>query len=223
MKIVIPYRDKGGPELKYCLRGIEKYVVDPEVAVVGDEPAGLRGIRWMAFNERSQPCFKAANIFDKIMWTQEREFLFFNDDHFLLHPFAPDTFHYSGTIKTALKSCRSSYRRTLQNTLDAFGDIKNFDTHCPIFYKREGLEAVQALNLNWNKPGGFCIKSIYCHLAGIDGTEYPDLKIRDVLPSAHTRQLIENREYFSTSDRAIDYNMINVLEEIYPSKSKYEL
>lgn len=220
MKIVIPYKEAGTPDLKYCLRGIETYIKDPEITIIGTRPFWIKNINYVPFIDNPEPKFKARNIYSKIM-TVADDFLFFNDDHFLLKPFSESTYHYSGTIKQRLDITpfTYSYRKTLQNTFDQFGDIKNFDTHCPIFYKPEILKKI---NVDWNKSGGFCIKSIYCHIAGIKGTEYPDLKIKDHLPEYHIKKLIENRSYFSTGNYAMNEEMIQVLEELYPYKSHFE-
>lgn len=151
------------------------------------------------------------------------DFLFFNDDHFLLTPFSPDTYHYSGTLLSELQQRRNlsdSYRKTIQNTIDKFGDMKNFDTHCPIFYKREILNSIE---LDWTKAHGYCIKSVYGHLSGIEGTQYPDLKIREQLAEKEIKQLIKGRKYFSTGNYCFGRALINVLEEIFPEKSIYEL
>ncbi len=64
---------------------------------------------------------------------------------------------------------------------------------------------------------------MYCYLAGIEGTEYPDLKIRNCLDEEKIKELIAGREYFSTGNHAINRPMINILNSLYPEKSKYEI
>lgn len=221
MKIIIPYRDFGGSELKYCLRGIEKFVQEPEITIIGDLPKWIKNVTHIPFKDNPQNQFRSRNIYDKIMLV-DHDFLFFNDDHFLLEPFSADTYHYSGTLSSELnrRSLSGSYRKTIQNTLGLYGDLKNFDTHCPIFYRLEILDILQ--NLNWGRPQGYCIKSIYALLAGIEGTEYPDLKIRTPLLEKQIRQQIEGRQYFSTGNSSFNKAMINVLEGLFPAKSKYE-
>lgn len=221
MKLVIPYRDFRGSELKYCLRGIERYIPDPEITIIGDLPQWIRNVTHIPFKDNPQNQFRSRNIYDKIMLV-DYDFLFANDDHFLLQPFSADTFHYSGTLLSELQRphLSGSYRKTVQNTLSVFGDIKNFDTHCPIFYKAEFLKQI---NVDWTRPQGYCIKSVYAHLAGIEGTEYPDLKIRTPLPEKQIKKLIEGRPYFSTGNYCFGKPMVNVLEEIFPEKSIYEL
>lgn len=220
MKLVIPYRDFKTPELKYCLRGIEKYIDDPEITIIGDKPAWIKNVSHIPFKDNVQNGFRSRNIYQKIMLANF-DFLFFNDDHFLLEPFSPDTYHYSGTIKgELLNRTENSYLRTLKNTFDLYGDIKNFDTHCPIFYRREVLEKI---DLNWKVNQGYCIKSIYAMHACIEGTEYPDLKIKTNLIEAEIRKLIAGRPYFSTGNYCINKDMVIVWESLYCSKSNFEL
>lgn len=216
MKIIIPYKDFRGTELRYCLRGIEKFISDPEITIIGDRPQWLKNVVHIPFKDNPFIKFKSRNIYEKIKGYDN--FLFFNDDYFLLAPFGEETYHYSGTIKQEMSQpyMRDTYRRTLQNTFDKFGDIKNFDTHCPIFYKHLNLD------LDWNQPWGYCIKSIYAMHACIEGTEYPDLKIRSLVYEEPLRKLLEGRPYFSTSNTAMTKPTITVLNELYPEKSKYE-
>lgn len=217
MQIVIPYIDFNGPELRYCLRGISKFIDNPDVTIIGGKPNWYKG-NHIYFKDDLQNQFRSRNIYDKIMLATS-DFLFFNDDHFLLEPFDPDTYYCSGTMETELaRRPSTSYQRTLQNTYKAFGNIKNFDTHCPIFYKREILEKIK---VDWTKPHGYCIKSVYAHLAGIEGTEYEDLKIRHPASYEALKNQIKGRKWFSIDD-IMDKAMVKVLEEIYPEKSCYE-
>lgn len=213
MRIIIPYRDFRGPELKYCLRGIEKYIEDPEITIIGDKPHWLKNVAHIPFNDHPLLKYKSRNIYEKIKG--HTDFLFFNDDHFLLKPWE-NKYHYSGMISEEMgRTFGGAYLNTLQNTLDEFGDIKNFDTHCPIFYKKVEID------VDWQQSWGYCIKSIYCRLNGIEGEYYPDLKIRRLIYEKELRELIKDRPYFSTGD-VLDKPVINVLNELYPEKSKYE-
>ncbi len=217
MKIIIPYRDFNGPELRYCLRGIEKFIDNPEITIIGDKPYWIRNVTHIPFKDNPLFKYKSRNIYEKIKGHEN--FLFMNDDHFLLKRWE-NKYHYSGTIKGQFNNVvGGAYKQTLQNTLDVYGDIKNFDTHCPIYYKELYID--ERSSVDWNKGGGYCIKSIYCHLNGIEGEEYPDLKIRRLTYEKELRELIKDRPYFSTGD-ILDKPVITVLNELYPYKSKYE-
>jgi len=220
MKCVIPYKENGGKELKYCLRGIEKFVEDPEIIIIGSEPAWIKNVKIIFFPDGKALRFKEWNIFRKICQVKE-DFLFFNDDHFLLQPFDKSTYHFSGKLSKRLKDYGTNeYWKTIQNTINVIGDADNYFRHAPIFIKREILEKIK--ELDWNAWFGYCVKSLYCHYAGIQGTEYPDLKIASKLSISHIREATNGREYFSTGNFVINTDMITFLEETYPDKSKFE-
>lgn len=220
MKIVIPYREFGGQELKYCLRGIEKYIDDPEITIIGDLPKWIKNVIHIPYKDNKELRWKERNIFSKIMLV-DHDFLFFNDDHYLLAPFDESTYHYSGMLNDTRISLNNSFSRTLFNTIEIFGNIPNYFRHCPMFCKIDILRRIE--KLNWNKEWGYCIKSIYCYLAQIEGTEYPDMKIRSYLTEQTIKNMISGRPYFSTGNHSMNGQMIKVLNELYSNKSKFEI
>lgn len=217
MKVTIPYKQVHTPELKYCLRGIEKFIDKPEVIIIGDLPHWIKNVTHIPYPNSRELRFKERNIYEKIMQVCD-DFLFFNDDHYLLQPYE-ENYHYSGTLSQTSKALSNSFSKTIQNTIDLLGDIKSYFRHNPMFIKNEILKTI---NVDWNKEWGYCIKSIYCHEAGIEGIEYPDLKIRICQGTNAIKKLIVGRPYFSTGNNSIDTAMINVLNELYPFKSVYE-
>lgn len=220
MWVVIPYKKSTGIELKYCLRGIEKFLPGASVLLIGEKPEWLTNVEHIPFESAKEMCFKEKNIFLKIL-EAKRDFLFFNDDHFLLQPFSKETYHYSGTLVKQMAEYGSNYNWiTLHNTIDIIGDADNYYRHGPIYCRYRILEALALFD--WDKPWGYCVKSLYCHYAGIKGTEYPDLKIRWPKPLHEIKLLTTGRQYFSTGNPAINEDMIAFLEETYPDKSHFE-
>jgi hypothetical protein len=209
--ILIPYI-YAGPELKYCLRSIEKYAPQ-EVTVIGDKPAF--DVKYIPY-KGEQFKFKERNIFEKTLLMKE-DFWLFNDDFFLLDPIGEN--HYSGLLSERIQGYRPSNncRITVQNTFDLFGEIPNYYRHGPMFIERDKLEKLTALD--WNKEWGYCLKSAYCYLNNIPGIDYPDMKIREPKTKAEILKLIEGREYFSTGDGVINNAMIEVLEHLYESSN----
>jgi hypothetical protein len=218
MKIAIPYKYMPGPELKYCLRGIEMFIDNPEVVIIGDKTPFK--VQHISFKDHPDIKFKERNVFQKLLLMKD-DFLLFNDDFFLLQPFQ-NKYHYSGTIQQQKESypITNNFRKILQNTLNLYGNIPNYFRHGPLFIEREKLEPLT--KLDWNVPWGYCSKSIYCHVNEIKGEDYPDLKIRVPMQNTQIVNLIKNRPYFSTGDCAVNGPMIKVLETLYPNKSKYE-
>jgi len=217
MKVFIPYKHTPGPELKYCLRGIEKFVDNPEVVIIGDKTPFK--VEHIPFKD-SDIQWKERNVFRKMLLMKE-DFMFFNDDFFLLKPL-DKIYRYTGTIlkQKEFYPITNNFRKILQNTFNLYGDIDNYFRHGPIFIERGKLETLT--KLDWNLLWGYCTKSIYCHLNNIQGAEYPDLKIRVPLTAEKIQSLIKDRLYFSTGDLAMAPGMIKVLESLYPDKSKFE-
>ena len=83
--------------------------------------------------------WKEQNIFFKLLLT-DFDFLFFNDDHYLLQPFSPETYHYSG--KLSQSQLRNSFSATINSTIDVFGDIPNYFRHAPIYVERKVLACI---------------------------------------------------------------------------------
>ncbi|HVZ97972.1 MAG TPA: hypothetical protein VG847_13915 [Chitinophagaceae bacterium] len=221
MLIAIPYKNFPGPELRYCLRSIEKFIDEPEILIIGDKPEWLQNVRHIPFQDNKELQFKERNIFQKLLLIKE-DFLFFNDDHFLLTHFDPSVYHYSGSLSGRIKSYlpANDVRKTVENTLKIFGDIDNYYRHGPIFCRYDII--VKLKTLDWNKPWGYCIKSAHCFLADIKGTQYSDLKIRQMCSFADIKKITEDREYFSTGDNAMGEGMKAFLEFTYPDKSRFE-
>lgn len=231
MDVVIPlanFTNNGQIELKYCLRSIEMYVSGVrKVFIVGQKPGFVQNIEWISAMDRPGVMHKERNIFQKIMAAVydkriSEDFFFFNDDHFLLRPFDA-SFDHKGFLSASVASVSPSnpYIHTLNNTLAFLGGGFDYDTHCPIvFNKKKFIDTVGSME--WFKPYGFGIKSIYCNLNGLGGEYYPDMKIMN--PNQFKNQIdsILTRKYFSTSDKAMTEGVIRKLESFYPKKSKYE-
>ena len=149
-------------------------------------------------------------------------FLFMNDDHFLLQDYeaVQFPFYYDGTLNTFLTV--TDYKHTVKNTLDYFNgaSVGNFDVHSPIVYHKEYFPWLS--KADWSIKWGYCIKSMYCDKNGIIGDRYPDLKINEAYSSEKIRELITGRGWFSIGDRAREGGLLKVLQELYPKKSIYE-
>lgn len=224
MLCVIPYKlpRDGGIELKYCLRGIEQFVPGAEIVLIGQKPDWLQNAEHIPFADADELCFKERNIFEKILQVK-RDFLFFNDDHFLLKPFSKDTYDFSGSLTERMNSYGSSnnqFWQTIYNTISIIGDGPNYFRHAPIFVKYKILKHFQLFD--WSIPWGYCVKSLYCHYAGIKGTDYPDLKLMLPMTYEQIKNITRSRDYFSSDNIGINQDMISFLEETYPHKSQFE-
>lgn len=238
MNVLIPL-GLGSPwdnnELRYCLRGIEKHLRGVgDVVIVGECPEWLTGVIHIPCKDRWEAHYRDFNIYNKIRVGIEsgllgEEFLFFNDDHFLLSDFDACSFPYyysqSLHIQENLLKNKSHYRNVLTNSLNLlvsrYRPVKHFDVHAPITYNSD-LFLQHVSSVDWRKPYGYAIKSLYCNLVGIEGEEYEDLKINEPLSVSDIYNTTHNRLYFSIGNKALNEHMKSVLAELYPAPSRYE-
>ncbi len=237
MNILIPL-GKGSTwennELRYCLRGIVKHLTGwNQIVIIGEKPSWLKPdyrLLHVSFPEKPSAINKEKNIHLKIMFAIEKRFvknnfLFMNDDHFLLHDFQAPLFpdYHKGRLSPAGLPDNSNYRKTILNTLKQLHskwipEPLHFDTHCPIIYNCETY--VKHLGgLSWPNFG-YCIKSMYGNLEGLKGEYYPDLKTG--VWYSGTNQELKDRLYFSTSAKSCNEHLKTYLEECYPVKAVWE-
>lgn len=218
-------------ELRYCLRSITKHLTGyADIFIVGEKPEWLTGCIHIPCPDYGDKTYhKERNIFEKIMAACKDErvtedFLFMNDDHFLLQDFEAGKFPYycHGWLNEFMTV--TDYKHTVRNTIEwNYGeDCPYFDIHCPIVYNKQNF-IHHMRNPDWSIRFGYCIKTMYGHLNIGKATEYPDLKINEVYSSDQIRKLITGRPWFSIGDKAREGGLLRVLNELYPHKSKYEI
>lgn len=172
-------------EIKMSLRSVEKHLTGyRNIYIVGENPSFLTGVTHIP---ASDP-FRASdhNIMHKISVackTPEisENFLFLNDDHFLMKPFEVDKFPYlySGDLGEYIKKRgNDEYGRRAQNTFNHLKaqnlPTKHFDIHTPILYNKEKFLTLVS-SLDWEKKQ-YIIKSLYANSLQIEGVETSDHK-----------------------------------------------
>lgn len=233
MDIVIPL-GKGSRcedlELKYCLRSIEKNFSNVgTVVIVGDKPAWrTKNIYYIRFEESNNNHHRAQNICQKILAACSvgitDNFLFMNDDHFILgqYDLYYFPFYHRGPFNlTRLRNHPSQLIQT-QNTINRFGSkMFDYDIHCPIIYNKERfINTFRGLKF---PEYGYCLKSYYMALNKRHSILTKDLKFIEPLRKEEILAQVEGRSWFSTGDAAmVRGEMIKALEQLYPQKSRYE-
>lgn len=215
-------------ELRYSLRGIEQHLSNyGEVFVIGERPSFLsNNIIHIPATDGDKTYNKERNIYTKIMAAcndprVSDDFLFMNDDHFLLSNYRADQFPYYFDGMLGDVSSVSDYRYTLHNTKSVLGvDVPCFDVHTPIVYNKRLFQLLSCYD--WSVKFGYCIKTAYCARAGVAGKPYQDLKIKDPLTTDQIKELIKGRDCFSVDNQAREGGLLQVLNELYPTKSRYE-
>lgn len=227
--LVIPYNDRSTQkhlELRMCLRSIEKHLSGVgNIFIIGYMPEFLTNVTHIPCEDDPRNRFRDRNICNKIMAAccdkrVSDSFLMVHDDHFLLENYKAGTFPYyqCGPMIPG----GGQYRHTKENTISLLGATNNYDTHCPILFNKEKFMR-SVVVADWSKWYGYCMKTLYCVLNGIQGEYVEDLKIRLPLQYQEIIGLISGRKWFSIGDRCFaDNGMKEVLKDLYSKPSKYE-
>lgn len=222
-----PWQDN---ELRYSLRSVEKHLKGyRNIYLIGEKP------KWISDQVIHFPCpedpevCRERRIMEKVAFACQVEeisetFLFFNDDFFLVEDIKTDVPYFqNGTLKEAMgrRKLEDSYWHSIRNTHKA-ADGDNFDIHYPILYNKKDFLAAMSRH-NWNKKHGYTVKSLYCNTLGITGPYLKDLKINKKAMKDKLLEIIKGRDLFSISDRSLNTEMKELLNDLYPHKSKYEI
>lgn len=217
-------------ELRYCLRSIEKHLYCVgNVFIIGECPEWLQNIIHIPLTEDPRNRFRDRNIMLKMSEACKDSrvsdnFLMVHDDHFLLADYEAGAFpcYHMGPMNEGY----GQYGYTKQNTkslLSFTESFNNYDCHCPIVFNKQLFMRSVAL-ADWSKWYGYCLKTLYCVMNGIDGEITEDIKIRYPFTRGEIWAQIIDRKWFSIGDRCFkEGGMMDVLNELYPNKSKYEL
>lgn len=214
-------------ELRMALRSIEKYLAGyGKIWIIGDLPHWAQNVNHIPFQDRLErvPDY---NIYKKTERAiQEAEltenFLFFNDDHFLLQPFDAPTFPYfynQDLVEYCAKRSKDSYGRRACNTLK-YLQSKNlptlhYDIHYPIIYNKSlYLQHVAARDWDGLRDG-FIIKGLYANSVNHHTTMMEKDYKSNVIPPLGVAKV------FSTYPR-FNKAVQRFLLEQYPKSSRFE-
>lgn len=226
--IVIPYRldAHNGLELLYALRSIEKYLTGyRDIYLIGDKPDWLTAVKHIPFTDAKGR--KEFNIYQKLLRACQEEsvsdnFIYVNDDHFLLKPLDVKDFKYwyDEPLKKLLDRNPKGYAGTIYNTLEIYPEALNFDIHTPIIFNKALFGSLFS-----SQQKEICVKSMYCNSPFVEGEkeQMPDLKLNMPHYKGKIEAKIKGRLFFSTGPLVIHDEMIQVWNELYPEKSKYEI
>jgi len=211
-------------ELRFSLRAIGKHLSGyGKVFLIGECPEWAQGVTHLPFPDDAR-LSPDHNIMRKISHAcassdVSNDFLFFNDDHFLLSPFQVEHFpaFYQGDLATY---CRlrglDGYGKRAKSTLDYLKSmdlpIKYFDVHTPILYNKSLFMQHVAAAPGWGGEG-YIIKSLYANRLQLAGEPFRDQKI-NAPPGPDVK-------IFSTFPH-IKASVTRFLSETFPEQSQFE-
>lgn len=204
-------------ELRFSLRSVEKHLSNVKnVVIIGRKPEWFKG-DYIPFIEMDQ--IPDNNIFKKLLFACNSDkvsdnFLFMNDDHFLLDYFDASQFpnYYCGSLEGYVKRSRvhGNYFQRVRGVALKFPEGKFFDVHTPIMYNKEKFLQLKEV---YDYQIGMVIKSLYGNTYALDGKEITDCKVTDAP--------IRKVPFISTFPR-VSAALFRYIQEQFPLASKYE-
>lgn len=201
-------------ELRLSLRSwVQNSNID-KVLIVGWKPYWLTNVDFIPYPDSKS---KVENIFRKVKIAAEHseEFIFANDDHFVLKPLTDLPYYYSTALKDFKGSAGDTFYSYVAQTHRLFPQGKFFDVHTPMICKREVLDI-----LNFKRD--ILFKSYYCNTAGVEGVQMHDCKVRGDMREAEIRCYVQDRPFISTSE-SISRDLKKYLWDKYPEVSRFEM
>lgn len=209
------------------LQGLER------IFIVGECPAKLDVIH-IPYPD-NYPKDRARNIYTKILHacgvaTLSDNFVCASDDQFLLHDFEAERMpsYHCGSLEDTLAGLGKDnyYKRHVEATLLALTarglPTLNFNVHFPAVYNkhlfRHTMEAY-----NWEIPKGYIAKSLFLNSLRIEGEKIKDSKIHTPKTKTAIYRKIRDAKFVSTNEYSLNDPMKEVLQELFPTPSRWEL
>lgn len=240
MNVVIPLHEWSGTknlELRYALRSFEQYMPHDAIVLIGFKPSWIKNVIHIPFKDDPKPQFRDANIFLKLKYFIDKhnayttDFIYANDDHFLLEQFIADEYPHKGDLKRNMlnRANDDPYRKTIFNTALITGErVFNFDVHRPMTIVPDyfnnafiGPDSKHPI-IDWSKPFGYLMKTLYMKATPFAAGREGDWKFTEMGSGEQVWAMRDKMPFFSLSDKAVDQSMIDTLQKLYPNKSKYE-
>lgn len=231
--IVSPGND--GIELRYSIRSMVKHLQGfSRIVIVGHKPHFLKGVIHLPAPDphRGNP---ARNIYEKILLACKdrritKQFICASDDHFLLNNFSAASFpfFYDGSLQDYLKRItpENYYRAHVQNTYEVLAAAHlptlNYNIHAPVIYAKHVFKGIMPA-YDWNVRRGYLSKSLYCNFIQMPPAPINDCVIKTPKTKTAIYRKISGAPFFSTGDIAMNAEMKEVLQELFPAPSQFEV
>jgi hypothetical protein len=222
-------------EIRYSLRSVQKHVQDyGNIYIVGECPKWLRGPGLIHIQHPDESNFVSVNTSRKYLracsvGALSEYFAAMNDDFFFLKPTILKEYpnYYRGEIMTDMERIKKGpYFESMKNThgqLTRRGfNTKHFGVHKPGIINKFMLPDIIKW-FNWNVRFGLLTRSLYGNVLNVKAELTTDLKMKAVTNMENFRAQVKNRDLFSVGDAILSPEFTNVMNELYPEKSRWEI
>ena len=227
-------------ELRYSLRSIEKYCTNyGRIFVIGADPGFLSDKVIYIPHEDLNCCYKHTNILTNIQiaaFTTDisDNFVLQSDDHFYIKPYDFGTMpvYHKGYLKDEYEE-KDIYKASLSMTkhiLERYDyPIYNCSQHCGTLLNKDTIAKINR-TLIYDAYQTYECAEPTCLISNVMLKEFnitpehrKDIKIFDFNGREEFDSIIKDNFCFSIYDEAFDCGIEDILQELYPNKSKYEI
>jgi len=220
-------------ELRYSLRSLELYGVNVgKVYIVGKRMPDF--VQNVTFIKEQSKCINYHSRISHAYYLAcisgiSEEFIIMNDDFFLTEKtdftkFKNKVRDYDLRQHLVRYGTAYHYGRQIKRTADYLSTYLHFDNHYPMKFNRlKFIEIFEQHKDKLTKIQSVLIRSLYGNLAKEQTEVLADLKINSKFTKVRIYELIENRFCFSIGDNGLTQIMKELLQELYPIKSKYDI
>ncbi len=227
-------------ELRYSLRSL-KNIPHGEVWVIGYKPNWVKDVnylpltvcvpdrvrhrKWWASWKMMQGCCANDELPD--------DFLFFNDDFFVMKPVDSLPVYHRGNIAEIVRSSKHRTGKRTTNSIRAMEEtltllkalekpLKSYELHIPMTINRHKMLTAMEVAEALREPGMRYInkRSLYGNYWEIGGRRTNDVKV------ATPHRFPRNITFLSSSDKSFRWNgsrgIRQFIEQVFPSPSPYE-
>lgn len=228
MDIVYICRPGGNEELRYSIRSIVKNLDHDSLWIVGSKPDWYSG-KFIPVEDLSSKFNNIINCLKVVSESEEisDEFIFMNDDFFLLDKIDSLPVYHGGSLKDKVEEYMSiastNYARLLSKTYEdllscGIKDPIDYDIHVPMTMTRSGLRKCLGK--------AFFPRSGYGNLMAVGGSLITDVKAYkkgSYMASKSYDPKTGSLPFISTEDESFYNVYTSILRDMFPDPSMHEI
>lgn len=216
----------GYNELRYSIRSAEKNLNFNKLIIVGYKPNFLNKSVENIYipDDKGHKYLNVAYKIKKLLTSDlvSDEFIFMNDDFFLLKEFPKIPYYFNKSVKQWVRQYpfyKGKYYKQIEKLYEAFPEGKFFELHFPMVYnKKMAIDVIEKHQLNLT----LMLRSYYCneYIDIIKPVESLDYKIYS---QNNINYMIKSSPFVSTTNEvAANSEFKNMMASRFPKKSKFE-
>ena len=228
MTLLYPYKAKGSDEeLRYSLRSVAANLPHDNILIVGDKPDWLQGVHHIKTPHMANKHTDLRAKLEAAILSSELsdDFIYMNDDFFVMHEVAQVPQYHRGTISEVIKETRergapADYINAMvaaQQALVEWGvrDPLSFELHVPMEFNRFRMLSIFE---EFNSDALRQFRSLYGNVVYGNVGYMQDVKVR-----SGQRDWSHGGSYLSTDNNSFANGRVGqYIKDTFTEKCKYE-